>query len=480
MQCIDPPKVKHPAEEEIMAIWSNNYHGSMNEKAFEFNSSIDADARLVYADIAGSIAHAKMLGKTEIIPREEADALVNELGKMNDELQDGDLTIDFSEEDIHSFLEAELTRRLGAIGKKVHTGRSRNDQVATALKLYSVSALEHLSSLTANVALALSEKAEEHLETIMPGYTHLQRAQPITFAHHLMAYTEMFLRDKSRLDDAKERVLHYMPLGSAALATTTLPLDRAFTAEALGFKDFSRNSLDGVSDRDHSLEMLSDMSIIMVHISRLAEEVIIWSSQEFGFVKIRDTFSSGSSIMPQKKNPDIAELLRGKSGRVFGDLMGVLTLMKGLPLAYNKDMQEEKELLFEAIDTVTFCLEILPAMLNDMDVMEAAMLTASQKGYLNATDCADYLVEKGIPFRDAYQITGNILKECEEQNLTLENFPLEMYKKHSDAFDETIYKKVDLKECVIRRNVAGGPAPERVKEHIEAVKTKLEDYQIIS
>ncbi|OUL09945.1 argininosuccinate lyase [Trichococcus shcherbakoviae] len=463
-----------------MAIWSNNYHGSMNEKAFEFNSSIDADARLVYADIAGSIAHAKMLGKTEIIPREEADALVNELGKMNDELQDGDLTIDFSEEDIHSFLEAELTRRLGAIGKKVHTGRSRNDQVATALKLYSVSALEHLSSLTANVALALSEKAEQHLETIMPGYTHLQRAQPITFAHHLMAYTEMFLRDKSRLDDAKERVLHYMPLGSAALATTTLPLDRAFTAEALGFKDFSRNSLDGVSDRDHSLEMLSDMSIIMVHISRLAEEVIIWSSQEFGFVKIRDTFSSGSSIMPQKKNPDIAELLRGKSGRVFGDLMGVLTLMKGLPLAYNKDMQEEKELLFEAIDTVTFCLEILPAMLNDMDVMEAAMLKASQKGYLNATDCADYLVEKGIPFRDAYKITGNILKECEEQNLTLENFPLEMYKKHSDAFDETIYKKVDLKECVIRRNVAGGPAPERVKEHIEAVKTKLEDYQIIS
>lgn len=452
----------------------------MNEKAFEFNSSIDADARLVYADIAGSIAHAKMLGKTEIIPREEADALVNELGKMNDELQDGDLTIDFSEEDIHSFLEAELTRRLGAIGKKVHTGRSRNDQVATALKLYSVSALEHLSSLTANVALALSEKAEQHLETIMPGYTHLQRAQPITFAHHLMAYTEMFLRDKSRLDDAKERVLHYMPLGSAALATTTLPLDRAFTAEALGFKDFSRNSLDGVSDRDHSLEMLSDMSIIMVHISRLAEEVIIWSSQEFGFVKIRDTFSSGSSIMPQKKNPDIAELLRGKSGRVFGDLMGVLTLMKGLPLAYNKDMQEEKELLFEAIDTVTFCLEILPAMLNDMDVIEEAMLTASQKGYLNATDCADYLVEKGIPFRDAYQITGNILKECEEQNLTLENFPLEMYKKHSDAFDETIYKKVDLKECVIRRNVAGGPAPERVKEHIEAVKTKLEDYQIIS
>ena len=463
-----------------MAIWSNNYHGSMNEKAFEFNSSIDADARLVYADIAGSIAHAKMLGKTEIIPREEADALVNELGKMNDELQDGDLTIDFSEEDIHSFLEAELTRRLGAIGKKVHTGRSRNDQVATALKLYSVSALEHLSSLTANVALALSEKAEQHLETIMPGYTHLQRAQPITFAHHLMAYTEMFLRDKSRLDDAKERVLHYMPLGSAALATTTLPLDRAFTAEALGFKDFSRNSLDGVSDRDHSLEMLSDMSIIMVHISRLAEEVIIWSSQEFGFVKIRDTFSSGSSIMPQKKNPDIAELLRGKSGRVFGDLMGVLTLMKGLPLAYNKDMQEEKELLFEAIDTVTFCLEILPAMLNDMDVMEAAMRKASQKGYLNATDFADYLVEKGIPFRDAYQITGNILKECEEQNLTLENFPLEMYKKHSDAFDETIYKKVALKECVIRRNVAGGPAPERVKEHIEAVKTKLEDYQIIS
>ncbi|MFZ2436396.1 MAG: argininosuccinate lyase, partial [Trichococcus flocculiformis] len=227
-------------------------------------------------------------------------------------------------------------------------------------------------------------------------------------------------------------------------------------------------------------EMLADLSIIMVHISRLAEEVIIWSSQEFGFVKIRDTFSSGSSIMPQKKNPDIAELLRGKSGRVFGDLMGVLTLMKGLPLAYNKDMQEEKELLFEAIDTVTFCLEILPAMLNDMDVMEAAMLTASQKGYLNATDCADYLVEKGIPFRDAYKITGNILKECEEQNLTLENFPLEMYKKHSDAFDETIYKKVDLKECVIRRNVAGGPAPERVKEHIEAVKTKLEDYQIIS
>ncbi len=463
-----------------MAIWSNNYHGSMNEKAFQFNASIDADARLVYADIAGSIAHAKMLGHTGIIPADEADALVNELGKMNDELQDGTLTIDFSEEDIHSFLEAELTRRLGAIGKKVHTGRSRNDQVATALKLYAASELEHLTTLAANVVLALSEKAEQHLETIMPGYTHLQRAQPITFAHHLMAYAEMFLRDKSRLEDNLERLLHYMPLGSAALATTTLPLDRAYTAEALGFKDFSQNSLDGVSDRDYSLELLADMSIIMVHISRFAEEIIIWSSQEFGFVKLRDTFSSGSSIMPQKKNPDIAELLRGKSGRVFGDLMGVLTLMKGLTLAYNKDMQEEKELLFDALDTVIFCLEIIPPMLGDMDVNAEAMLTASQKGYLNATDCADFLVEKGVPFRDAYQITGNILQECEDNNLTLEDFPLEMYKKHSDAFDEGIYKKVDLKECVIRRNVAGGPAPERVKEHIDAVKEKLKDYQIIS
>ena len=369
-----------------MAIWSNNYHGSMNEKAFEFNSSIDADARLVYADIAGSIAHAKMLGKTEIIPREEADALVNELGKMNDELQDGDLTIDFSEEDIHSFLEAELTRRLGAIGKKVHTGRSRNDQVATALKLYSVSALEHLSSLTANVALALSEKAEKHLETIMPGYTHLQRAQPITFAHHLMAYTEMFLRDKSRLDDAKERVLHYMPLGSAALATTTLPLDRAFTAEALGFKDFSRNSLDGVSDRDHSLEMLADLSIIMVHISRLAEEVIIWSSQEFGFVKIRDTFSSGSSIMPQKKNPDVAELIRGKTARVYGDLTAILTLVKGLPMTYNRDLQEDKEPLFDAVDTLHDCLAVFLEMLAHTRFNAARMHLAARGGFSTATD----------------------------------------------------------------------------------------------
>lgn len=456
-----------------MALWSNEYHQEMSNSAYEFNQSILIDIRLFDADLRGSMAHAQMLGKQHIIESDEAKQLVAELSSMREEYANQTLQIDLNEEDIHSFIEAELTRRLGDIGKKIHTGRSRNDQVATAMKIYALDEVEWIIEALEKVILAFTDEAQEHLETIMPSYTHLQRAQPITYGHYLMAYVEMFYRDYGRIKDAAKRIKETMPLGAGALATTTFPLDRAYTTELLGFSNYSNNSLDAVSDRDYSLELLSAFSILSTHLSRYSEEVIIWTSQEFKFLSLKDTFSTGSSIMPQKKNADIHELFRGKSGRVFGDLMGVLTVMKGIPLAYNKDIQEEKERLFDAIDTVKMMLSLLPSMIDETIANKEVMYKAASTGFINATDCADYLTAKGLPFRDAYQVTGNIIQYCEETNQTLETLSLAEYKEEHALFEEDIYDAIDLTACVKRRQVDGGPAPEKVQEHIDKIRSLL-------
>lgn len=460
-----------------MAIWSNDFHDAMSEAAYQFNQSIQVDDRLLDADLQGSMAHAKMLGAQGIIDEGEAEALYQELGQMREDYRQGELTIDYQEEDVHSFIEAELTRRLGDTGKKVHTGRSRNDQVATALKIYVRDEIEILCGLLEDAMLAFAQKALQHTESIMSGYTHLQRAQPITYGHYLMAYAEMLLRDYGRLQDVGKRIDLTMPLGAGALATSSFPLNRDLTTELLDFLTPSANSLDAVSDRDYSIEMLSALSILAMHLSRYAEESILWASQEFHFIHLKDSFSTGSSIMPQKKNADIHELMRGKTGRVYGDLMTVLTLMKGLPLAYNKDMQEEKEALFDAIDTMEMMVSLLPAMLEATIVDEEAMYAACGQGFLNATDCADYLAAKGMPFRDAYQITGNILQYCSQEGLTLEDLSLEDYQRYADSFEADIFEAIDLKACVYRRNVLGGPAPERVEEHAQALCQALERAQ---
>ncbi|AMB99407.1 argininosuccinate lyase [Aerococcus urinaehominis] len=452
-----------------MAIWSNKFHDAMSNQAYNFNQSIHIDDRLLDADLRGSMAHAEMLGRQQIILQEEAEDLLQELRKMRKEYAEGQLAIDYDEEDIHSFIEAELTRRLGSTGKKIHTGRSRNDQVATALKIYCMDEIDILSEKLSDAILAFCDKANHHLETIMPGYTHLQRAQPITYAHYLMAYVEMLFRDYDRLQDVKKRISAGMPLGAGALATSTFPLDRDFTAFSLGFTDYADNSLDAVSDRDYSIELLSALSIMSMHLSRYAEETIIWTSQEFNFISLKDTFSTGSSIMPQKKNADIHELMRGKTGRVFGDLMAVLTIMKGIPLAYNKDIQEEKERLFDGIDTMKAMISLIPAMLAETVVNEDVMYAAAGQGFINATDCADYLAAKGVPFRDAYQQTGDIIQYCIENDETLESLSVAEYKQFNRQFEEDIYDAIDLKNCTFRRNVPGGPAPERVKDHIKAV-----------
>lgn len=456
-----------------MAIWSNEYHQEMSQNAYQFNQSLQVDLRLLDADLRGSIAHAKMLGQQGIISAEESDKLVETLEAMRVDHDQGQLMIDMEEEDIHSFIESELTRRLGDTGKRIHTGRSRNDQVATAMKLYAYDEANHLKELLKDIILAFSNEAEQHLEVIMPSYTHLQRAQPITYAHYLMSYVEMFKRDYGRLNDAAERISESMPLGSGALATTTFPLDRQLTTELLGFKQYSLNSLDGVSDRDYSIELLSAFSLISMHLSRYAEEVILWTSQEFNFLSLMDTFSTGSSIMPQKKNADIHELFRGKTGRVYGDLISVLTIMKGLPLAYNKDLQEEKECLFDAIDTIKVMLSLLPKMLAETKVNAENMYQAATKGFINSTDCADYLVYKGMAFRDAYQVTGNIIQYCLDHELTLETLSLKEYQEHSELFEADVYEAISLKACVERRQVDGGPAPTKVREHIEKVRKEF-------
>ena len=458
-----------------MPLWTGRFKKSLDKKTNDFNSSIPFDCRMAEQDIRGSIAHATMLGKQNIIDKSESDKIVASLKEISADLESGTLQIDMTAEDIHTFVEGELTKRIGDSGKRLHTARSRNDQVALDLRLYLLDRCNELEQSIKALIEVIALKAEENYDAVMPGYTHLQRAQPVTLGHHLLAYAEMLLRDLDRLYDCKERMA-VSPLGSGALAGTTYPLDREYVAELLGLNGVSNNSLDGVSDRDYALELLSMLSIIMVHLSRFSEEIIAWCSWEFKFIELDDAFSTGSSIMPQKKNPDIAELVRGKAGRVFGDLQTLLTVMKGIPLAYNKDMQEDKEAVFDALDTVIMCLDTFAPMLETATVLRENMRNAAAKGFINATDCADYLVYKGLPFRDAYKATGMLVATCIDKGLTLETLPIEEYKAVCDLFEEDVYVAIDLDECVKKRTVKGGPSPECVMNEVKALKKKMENW----
>lgn len=420
-------------------------------------------------DIDGSLAHAAMLCAQGIISAEDLAAITDGLKAIREEIENGTLLIDPNAEDIHTFVEGELTSRVGAAGKRLHTARSRNDQVAVDIRLYLRKECEALYAQLTELISVILKKAERYADAVMPGYTHLQRAQPITFGHHLMAYAEMLLRDKQRLLDAEKR-MNYCPLGACALAGTTYNTDREMTAEALGFSGAMQNSLDAVSDRDFCIELAAAVSLLMVHLSRFSEEIVLWCSWEFKFVELDDAFSTGSSIMPQKKNPDITELIRGKSGRVFGDLMTLLTVMKGLPLAYNKDMQEDKEAVFDAFDTVKMCLTAFIPMLDTMTALPENMRKAAAGGFINATDCADYLVGKGLPFRDAYKATGELVALCIKKGLTLETLPLAEYKNICGLFDEGVYEAINLDKCVKDRTSLGGPAPDNVRAQIKRVR----------
>ena len=434
-----------------MKLWSGRLKGDVNELLNDLNASIGFDSRMIVQDITGSIAHATMLGEVGVITPEESAQIVEGLKGILADVQSGALPIDMTSEDVHTFVEAELTKRIGAAGKKLHTGRSRNDQVALDVRMYLAAEIDRVTALTEDLIAAFTEVAERHRHTVMPGYTHLQRAQPVTLHRYLDAYVQMLRRDVERLGDCKKRTL-VMPLGSGALAGTTYPLNRRRVCELLGFNDITKNTMDAVSDRDFALELLSDLSILMMHLSRFSEEICLWCSWEFRFVTLADEFSTGSSIMPQKKNPDITELVRGKTGRVYGDLMTLLTAMKALPLAYNKDMQEDKEALFDALDTVELSLKVLAPMLRTAAFHPENMRAAAAKGFINATDCADYLVGRGIPFRDAYSITGRLVNRCSELGLTLEELPLSEYQAVSPAFDESVYEAIDLDNCVARRS----------------------------
>ena len=458
---------------KMAKMWAGRTSGDTNKLADDFNSSISFDNRMFREDIKGSMAHAMMLGQCGIITKREADELVDGLAGILEDLESGALAIDYSAEDIHMFVEQVLTERLGDVGKKLHTARSRNDQVALDFRLYLRGAIEMLTEKAVSLIRAVTDRADEYYDAIMPGYTHLQRAQPITFGHHLMTYAMMLSRDVDRLADCKRR-MNQSPIGSCALAGTTYPTDRAFEAKELGFDSVSLNSIDGVSDRDFALELLSDLSILMMHLSRFSEEIILWSSWEFRFVSLSDDFTTGSSIMPQKKNSDMAELVRGKTGRVYGDLMALLTTMKGLPLAYNKDMQEDKEGVFDALDTATMCLDVFTGMISTMTAHRENMKKAAQAGFIGATDLADYLVGKGLPFRSAYKIAGRIVAACIESGEVLETLPLETYRTFSDLFDKDVYDAVDLAACVARRQSEGGTSPESVKRQIAAVRAKYQ------
>lgn len=452
-----------------MAMWDGRFEKKIDSRTNDFNSSIKFDHKMYKHDIKGSMAHAKMLSKQGIIGEDDKEKILKGLEEILEDIENGNLKLDPNAEDIHMFVEAELTKRIGQSGKKLHTARSRNDQVALDIKMYLKDAILEIQKELKELIATFVEKAEENTKTIMPGYTHLQRAQPVTFGHHLMAYVEMFLRDEERLSQTYNR-MDVSPIGSCALAGTTYNLDREYEAKELGFASVTNNSLDGVSDRDYVIELLSDISMIMMHLSRISEEIVMWSSWEFKFVELDDAFATGSSIMPQKKNPDITELIRGKTGRVYGDLMAMLTVMKGTPLAYNKDMQEDKEAIFDALDTVNLCITTLNPLVKTMTVLKDNMKKAAAKGFINATDCADYLVEKGIPFRDAYKITGSLVKYCIKNDTTLENLKLEEFKEYSDKFEEDVYEAIDLINCVNKRNVVGGPAAEQVMKQIERVK----------
>ena len=457
-----------------MAMWAGRFSKEVDEGVNAFNSSISFDARMYKQDIAGSIAHATMLGEQGIISMRDSLEIIGGLKEILSDIDSGKLEFDPNAEDIHMFIEAELTKRIGDAGKRLHTSRSRNDQVALDIRLYLRDEIKEIRALIVKLAETLCDIAEKNSDVIMPGYTHLQRAQPITFGHHIMAYAQMLLRDIGRLDDTLKR-MNVNPLGSCALAGTTYNIDRERTSSLLDMEEPMANSLDGVSDRDFCLELASALSICMVHLSRFSEEIILWCSWEFKFIELDDAFSTGSSIMPQKKNPDVTELIRGKTARVIGDNMTLLTMMKGLPLAYNKDMQEDKEAIFDAVDNIKLCLSTFIPMLATMTVIKENMRKAAAKGFINATDCADYLVKKGMPFRTAYKITGGLVALCIQKNTTLEELPLEDYKQQSELFDEEVYKAINLDTCVKERKSYGGPSPESVLLQIKTVRKKLEE-----
>ena len=456
-----------------MKLWGGRFAGATDSSMDDFNSSIHFDQRLYKQDIKGSMAHAAMLGKQGVIPQEDADLIVKTLGEILQDIEDGKVEFRVDAEDIHMNVETLLIERIGDVWKRLHTGRSRNDQVALDFRMYVMDAIKEIQDMLTKLEETILTVAEANLDTILPGYTHLQRAQPITLAHHMMAYYHMFRRDIDRLSDCYQRT-DSMPLGSGALAGTTYPLDRAFVAEQLGFSKVTDNSLDGVSDRDFAIEFCSAMSLIMMHLSRFSEEMVLWSSLEFGFVEMDDAYSTGSSIMPQKKNPDVAELVRGKTGRVYGDLMGLLTVMKGLPLAYNKDMQEDKEAVFDAVDTGKMCIDIFTRMLSTCRFKKETMYKAASKGFTNATDFADYLVKKGTPFRTAHEITGRLVLECLNRSIGIEDLSLaELKELGGDFIEADVYEAISLKTCVEGRKLTGGPAPDTVKADIEKAKAEL-------
>ena len=453
-------------------MWAGRTDGNTDKIADDFNSSIHFDSRMYRQDITGSMVHAAMLAKQGIITQNDADALIDGLEGILADLNSGALEFDMTCEDIHMFVEQVLTQRLGDVGKKLHTARSRNDQVALDIRMYLRNEIDEISALTTALLGAVTAKAEEYYDAIMPGYTHLQRAQPVTFGHHLMAYAMMLLRDLERLQDARRR-MNRSPIGCCALAGTTYNIDRRYEAENLGFDGICLNSLDGVSDRDFCAELMSAIAILMMHLSRFSEEIILWSSWEFKFVELSDAYTTGSSIMPQKKNPDMAELVRGKTGRVYGDLMALLTTLKGLPLAYNKDMQEDKEAVFDACDTVKMCLQVFAGMIEGMTANTANMKLAAQKGFINATDLADYLVKKGMPFRSAYKISGQLVALCIQQGTVLEELDLASYQSYSDLFEADLYEHIDLLTCMEKRSSEGGTSTASVKQQIAYVKSQL-------
>jgi argininosuccinate lyase len=456
-----------------MKLWGGRFEKDTAKLVEDFHSSISFDQRLSKHDIAGSIAHAKMLERIGVLTEEESEQIVNGLKGILEDIEQGKVQFRVDAEDIHMNIELLLTERIGATGKKLHTGRSRNDQVALDLRLFLREEIDNIKDLLVELIDTLLELSTKHLETWMPGYTHLQKAQPITLAHHLTAYVQMFLRDLGRLKDTRKR-LNVSPLGSGALAATTFPLQREFVAAELGFDGVSYNSLDGVSDRDFALEFLAAASILAMHLSRLCEELIIWSSGEFAFVTIDDAYATGSSIMPQKKNPDVAELVRGKTGRVYGNLVTLLTVMKGLPLAYNKDMQEDKECVFDTVDTVKKSLLVMEPMLATMQVNAKVMEQEAKRGFTNATDLADYLVKKNIPFREAHALVGKLVLECSARGCSLEDLTLAELKQVSPVFEQDLYKAISLENCIKKRNIIGGPAPETVEQTIQKSKEVLE------
>ena len=452
-------------------MWAGRTAGETAALADELNSSIGVDGRMYAQDIKGSAAHARMLSKQGIISEEEKEQIITGLEGILKDISSGALAIDQTAEDIHMFVEAELTKRIGDAGKKVHTARSRNDQVALDDRMYLKDSVDELCAFTEKLIQTIADIAERESSVIMPGYTHLQRAQPILFSHQILAYAFMFERDIDRMKDCKKR-MNVSPIGSCALAGTTYDTDRDFEAELLGFDKPCLNSIDGVSDRDFVVELLSDLSILQMHLSRFAEELVLWSSWEFRFIELSDAYTTGSSIMPQKKNSDMAELIRGKTGRVYGDLITMLTVLKGLPLAYNKDMQEDKEAVFDAVDTVKLCLQVMEPMLAGMKVHADRMLRAAGEGFINATDLADYLTRKGMPFRDSYKITGSIVNYCINNGLILENVPLEKYREYSTLIDKDVYEAIDLMTCVKSRISKGGTSPESVSQQIKYLRER--------